>query len=771
MKMKRKTRRTKKNIKHHQASLRGNRKEKKDKEKLRKPTRRPDSRRQTRGKITGWRLWLFRIIAFTIIPALLFLLLEIALRTVGYGFAPTATVKCKIHPVRERNSLTAFSNGVNGTDSYCSNAKFAWRFFPPNIARQAHPFAFPADKSNNTYRIFVMGASAAAGTPDGAFCFGRILQVMLHRQYPEAHFEVITTAMPAINSHVVLDITKDCAHHQPDLFVVYMGNNEVVGPYGAGTVFTPLSTSLSFIRFDMALKATRIGQMLTNLLGFVSPQKNVPKVWRGLEMFLDKQIRAEDSRLETVYRHFRRNLEDISFFANKSNAKTIFCTVGSNLKDSPPFASLHRPDLTEAERKNWDNIYQQGVECESAGDYAGALQQYLATAEIDDSYADLQFRIGRCFGTMREYKKAKERFILARDLDTLRFRADTRINQVIRDIAENKTNDGVYLVDTISVFEKNSPYETPGEELFYEHVHMNFTGNYLLAEAIFKQVEKILPERINRYKTEQQFPTKAECARYLAYTDWDRYKIAGEVLNGYIKQAPFTNQLYHNQRVTQMEQKLNTLKVRLSPEVLNEAQAKYRWAIEQNPSDWWLHWKYGELLEELGSSNAAAEQYRLVLNIVPYRYEAYAKLGLLAGKQGNMDAAITQNLEAIRVNPIYADAHFNLGLAYQFQDRFDRAVEHYTKAIKSKPDYAQAYNNLAVVLFQQGKIDEAIKTYRNGLKLVPDDLDLHYNLGLMLEQQGHRDEAIKELRTALRIDPNSVKTRNALGAILKISSK
>ncbi len=694
---------------------------------------------------------------------------------VGYGFPPTTTVKCAVrHPQADKiNCRQASPSG--GTASavrhpqadYRSNAKFAWRFFPPNIAREAHPFVFPMDKSNNTYRIFVTGASAAAGTPDGAFCFGRILQVMLHKEYPEAHFEVITTAMPAINSHVVLDITKDCAHHQPDLFVVYMGNNEVVGPYGAGTVFMPLSDSLPFIRFDMALKATRIGQMLTNLLGFVSPQKNAPKIWRGLEMFLEKQIRAEDSSLETVYRHFLRNLEDISFFAHKSKARIIFCTVGSNLKDSPPFASLHRPDLTEVERKNWDNIYQQGIEHESAGDYAGALLQYLAAAEIDDGYADLQFRMGRCYWVMGEHDKAKEKFVRGRDSDTLRFRADTRINQIIRDTAGSKEAEGIYLVDAVKVFEKNSPYETPGEELFYEHVHMNFTGSYLLAEAIFKQVEKILPERINRYKTEQQFLTEAECARYLAYTNWDRYKIAGEVLNGYIKQAPFTNQLYHNQRVTQMEQKLNTLKVCLSPEALNEAQAKYRWAIEQSPSDWWLHWKYGELLEELGSNNAAAEQYCLVLNIVPHRYEAYAKLGLLSGKQGNLDVAITQNLEAVRVNPIYADAHFNLGLAYQLQDRLDRAVEHYSKAIQFKPNYAQAYNNLAVVLFQQGKIGEAVKTYRNGLKFVPDDLDLHYNLGLMLEQQGHRDEAVKELRAALQIDPNSVKTHRALRAILK----
>jgi len=733
--------------------------------------------------ISRGRLWLFRIIALTIMPALLLFLLEIILRVAGFGFPTTATIKCKVHPVRELNPVNDhrlksmdFSNGVNDTISYCNNIQFAWRFFPPNIARESNPYIFPEDKSDNTYRIFVMGASAAAGTPDGAFCFGRILQVMLRQQYPQVNFEVITTAMPAINSHVVLQISKDCRHHQPDLFIVYMGNNEVVGPYGAGSVFAPLSGSLSFIRFDMALKATKIGQVLTNLLGMVSTKKDIPKIWRGLEMFLEKQIPADDPHLEIVYQHFRRNLEDICGAARtcgraKSNTGIILCTVGSNLKGSPPFASLHRPELTKTDIKNWDDIYQQAVVYESGGNYAKAVERYLAADEIDDCYADLQFRLGRCFWAMDEYDKAKKRFVRARDLDTLRFRADTQINRIIREIADKKTKEGIYLVDAAKVFEKNSPYETPGEELFYEHVHMNFTGTYLLARAIFEQAEEILPERINRNKAEQELPTEAECAQYLAYTNWDRYKIANEVLNGFIKQAPFTNQLYHKQRVGQMEQKLKALKDCLSPEVFNEVEAQYRWAIEQNQSDWWLHWKYGELLEELGNYNAAAEQYRFVLNFVPHRYEAYAKLGLFSGKQGNLDAAIAHNLEAIRIKPIYADAYYNLGLAYQLQGEYEKSIEHYSKTIRFKPDFAQAYNNLAVVLFQQGKVREAVETYHNGLIFVPENLNLHYNLGLMLEKQGRRDEAIKELRAALQIDPNSVKAHKALDAILKSSPK
>jgi tetratricopeptide (TPR) repeat protein len=702
-----------------------------------------------REPITGWRLWLFRIIALTIIPALLFLLLGVTLRVVGYGFPTHITVKSK----------------VNSVLSYSNNNKFSWRFFHPNIARTTDPFIFPVKKSDDTYRVFIMGASAAAGTPDGAFSFGRILQAMLRHRYPKTNFEVMVPAMPAINSHVVLEVAKDCARCQSDLFIVYLGNNEVVGPYGAGTVFSSLSPNLSLIRFGIALKATKLGQLMNNLLELTGSGET-PKVWRGMEMFLEKQVRADNVNLPIVYSHFQRNLEDIRRLATKRGINVIFCTVPGNLKDSPPFASLHRPDLTKTEEKSWEELYQQGIEFETDGDYTQAVEQYLAATDIDSSYADLQFRLGRCYWAMGEYERGRERYIRARELDTLRFRADNQINEIIRNIARDRTDEGVYLLDAVKTFEENSSYETPGKELFYEHVHMNFNGNYLLAGTICGQVEKILPAKIKTNKAkEQSFPAKEECAQDLAYTDWEEYKIYSTVLSDYIKQAPFTNQLYQDQRVSQMEQKLKNYEASFSPEVIGEIDAQYRRAIEQMPSDWWLYWKYGEFLNEREKGTDAIRQYRLVLNYMPYHYEAYAKIGLLFGKAGDINAAIENNLKAIQIYPIFAEAYFNLGFAYHLQKRYDEAVEYYTKALQSVSNRAEIYNNLGLVLFQQGKADKAMETYQNGLKFLPDNLDLHYNLGILLGEQGRRQEALKELRTALKIDPNSAKVRKVLRTI------
>ena len=45
-------------------------------------------------------------------------------------------------------------------------------------------YAIPAEKPQGTFRIFVLGESAAMGDPDPAYAFSRYLEVMLRQRYP-----------------------------------------------------------------------------------------------------------------------------------------------------------------------------------------------------------------------------------------------------------------------------------------------------------------------------------------------------------------------------------------------------------------------------------------------------------------------------------------------------------------------------------------------------------------------------------------------------------
>jgi len=341
------------------------------------------------------KIWAFRLTAFIIIPLVLVTTLELGLRAVGYGYKTPAIVK----------------SNIIGRQVCHYNLEFGWRFLPRLLSRDFSSFAFEPEKSPQTYRIFVMGASAAAGIPNPLYNFGRFLEIMLQDRYPQTIFEVVTVATPAINSHAVLPIAKDCARYDPDMFIVYLGNNEVVGPFGAGTIFSPLAPNLSLIRAHLAVKTTKTGQLLEallNRLNFKTELNRDRKTMNLEKMYLENQVRYDSDGLKQVYSHYEKNLKDIVKAGRKAGAKVIVSNVGCNLKDSPPFASQHRDGLASSEKQAWEEKYQEGIVCETAGQFERAIEHYLAAAQIDGSFADLQFRLGRCYWQLGEFQKAKK---------------------------------------------------------------------------------------------------------------------------------------------------------------------------------------------------------------------------------------------------------------------------------------------------------------------------------------------------------------------------
>ena len=280
------------------------------------------------------RTWAFRLVALTLIPAAVLVAGEMALRLFGCGYRPEFVVP------------------VAGRDAWRGNRLFGRRFFPAALAREPMPFAFPAEKPPGTYRIFVLGGSAAAGTPNEAFGLAQVLAAMLRQRRPDLRFEVVNAAMTGINSHVVHVIAQDCADHQGDLFVVYMGHNEIIGPYGPGTVFADFSGSLWAIRASIVLRATRTGQLLSRLLA----DGRAGRRWKGMELFVDSRVDADDPRLADAREHYRANLRDICATAGESGAPIVLCTAASNLRHCPPFASMHRAGLDENEQARFAAI-------------------------------------------------------------------------------------------------------------------------------------------------------------------------------------------------------------------------------------------------------------------------------------------------------------------------------------------------------------------------------------------------------------------------------
>ena len=533
---------------------------------------------KTAGRRRGPSFWLLRIAAAVLGPVVLLCVLEGVLGLAGVGYSTDLTVPCTLQ----------------GRPAACYNLFFPAPFFPPGMIKTPQAYAIPADKPKGTYRIFVLGESAAMGDPDPAYAFSRYLEVMLRERYPGMKFEVVNTGSVAINSHVLLPIAEGLAKQKPDLFIIYSGNNEVVGPYGPGTALTSSSMSLAVIRSSIFVHSTRIGQLLTQ----VGEQK---KEWRGMEMFLDKQVRASSPLMKYSYANFARNLHDTVLAARASGARVIVSTIATNLRDCAPFASLHREGLSGDALQAWTQLVQQGADFEDAHSYDQALQRYRAAWDIDHEYAELEFRIARVEWMKGAYSAAKVHFVLARDLDTLRFRADSRINDINRSVASSS---GAELVDVDEIFSRQTANGVTGSELVYEHVHMTPLGNYTLARAMFRQIASKLPLANGKLLQDADIPSQAECERVLALTNHDQTRIAAEMLQR-LQHPPFTNQMNHSDQVLRL-----ALKAQSPDENPSETAGEYRWAIAQKPDDRILHYNYGLFLFAY-NPDASAHELRL----------------------------------------------------------------------------------------------------------------------------------------------------------------
>jgi hypothetical protein len=170
------------------------------------------------SRLNRRKLWCFRLLIAIGVPLVFFGMMELVLRLVGFGY-PTGFF------------LTSHRDGQK---VLVQNNQFGWRFFGAAMARIPEPVCLPQVKEPNTVRIVVFGESAALGDPQPRFGVPRMLEAMLELRYPGTHFEVVNAAIVAINSNVILPIARDCAGAGADIWVIYMGNNEVVGPFGAG---------------------------------------------------------------------------------------------------------------------------------------------------------------------------------------------------------------------------------------------------------------------------------------------------------------------------------------------------------------------------------------------------------------------------------------------------------------------------------------------------------------------------------------------------------
>ena len=647
------------------------------------------------------KLLAFRIIIVLMAPIFMILVLELGLRVAGFGSDTNVFIE-------EKGTVR-------------SNWAFTFRYFPWSMARPMTPVRFTAEKPANALRIFVLGGSAAQGFPEEEYGIPAQLQVFLEQAHPNRKIEVINAAITAVNSHVVLPVARACLEYDPDFLVVYLGNNEVVGPYGAGTVFSRFRGSLALIRAGSVIKSSRLFQMFLRLSGrHLSPAG----AWKGMQAFLQNTVYEDDPRLRTVYRHLNANIRDILAAARNESCPVILSTVGVNLLDNPPFAS-REPDFTdENARHKWKENYDAAEALLTDNRYAESASSFEALAVTAPDHAETRFLLGLSYLGGGNSEIAKRTFTRSRDLDGLRFRADSFINDIIRKSAAADPSGNTILADAERLLaESEASFQgIAGDALFFDHVHPTFAGNYTIAKAIAEAI--ISKKGLAR----AALPTMNQMKSLLAFSTRDGFQVASTLTDQLLNKPPFTNQWGHANGQLRRKRALRQLAAQLTPKAWEAGKQLYRDALNLKPKSRGLRMRFSRYLEAQGEKPEALKVLRALIRDFPNDFEGRLRASSLAAALGDYEEAEENLLAVLEVNP------------YAIEVR-------------------EAYLRL---LYDSGEIEEAVRYCASLVDDHPGDPDIRFVFSLVLDSQGKAEEALQQLRQAVRLDPGHPKARDRI---------
>ena len=623
------------------------------------PDRPPDRGRGRRGP----RL-IARLLLALAAPALLLGALEGALRASGFG-KPTGLFIPDEKPGFVR-----------------TNPNFCAPFIPASFGIEPLNFRIRAHKEPDTVRVFVLGESAAQGMPEPDFGFAAQLRAQLRARFPGKAIEVFNLGITAINSHVVYRIARQARDLEPDLLVIYMGNNEVVGPYGPGCAYLSANPPLWVIRAAVWVRGTRTGQLLTRVAGMARLRSRAQD-WKGMETFSEDSVRGDDPRLEAVYRNFSRNLQDIVDIAGRAGIKTVLATVVANLKDSAPFISLHKEGLSPEQAKSWGEAFDGGAVAEDLGDAPSAAYAYGEALRIDPEFAEVHFRLGRLAESLGQADLARRCYIAALHWDALRFRPDARVNEIIRRVARGAAN-SVVLVDAARAMgaDPDSPVPPAGREILFDHVHFNWQGNFQVARLLADGCAAAL---FGPDAPHADWLGVDQCAAALGYTADAELRML-QVLVKLTLRPPFTNQSTFSEDQARWKRAVERANARLgAPGARSENLQAVERALALDPGSASLAMRLAIMEADAGNLERARALYERAGRLQPPSAEMAWRRAQVLVRLGRFDEAQALLLGSLGMDEKYFSAGGELVEVWGATRQFDRGRQFFDRELARSP--------------------------------------------------------------------------------------
>ncbi|MEZ5277448.1 MAG: hypothetical protein R3F07_13795 [Opitutaceae bacterium] len=681
------------------------------------------------------KTWSLRLALAVLLPLAFFLLLEAGLRIGGF----------------DRDTRFFIPDEQPGF--LRTNPRYTELFFPASFGLKPLNFRVKKEKPAGSIRILVIGESAAMGVPEPGFSLSPQMKAYLESVLPDRQIEVLNLGVTAVNSHVIRHLARQAVELHPDLLVIYMGNNEVVGPFGPSSATTLGMPPLPLIRASIALRSTRSGQLLERLIGRAGAVGGKFREWRGMEMFAGHTVGAEDPRMEAVYGNFRSNLESILSVARSHGIRTVLSTVAVNVRDSSPFASLHHPSILAGDVEAWSGYFGKARLAEGREAQDEARDLLRKALEHSPQHADTHFLLARILEREGDANGARLHYLEALQWDALRFRADAEINSIIREVAAEYP-EWCRLVDAANLLGADSGSSTnlPGRESFFEHVHLNWMGNYRLAALLASASVDLLgfgePGGDDRLAWDY-------CANRIGLTDSGRAMMLMG-MDGLASRPPFTGQMNHALDRKRLLSEIAAVNGLLAePGRLQEDVERVEGALRAQPDDPFLHFHAATLNARIGKTRRALELSKELEQLEPPSPEQAVQRAYLLAELGRKREAEVLLLETAEESPYYFQTYSLLGALWADRSTIDRALSYFSDLVVRMPTSLGARHTYARLLDLSGNSPGAENQWLEILALVPDDEGALAPLVERRMRGGERSQAIRLMQRAFDYNPRS----------------
>ena len=621
--------------------------------------------------------WVFYVLMWSI-PILFFILLEGGLRIIGFG-----------------QDYPLFTPVEAAPDYLVMNREVAHRYFNQEVRVPTglHD-VFRAERDSTTLRIFVQGGSSAAGYPyyyGGSF--SRMLEQRLQQTWPERRVELVNVAMAAVNSYTILDQVDEILDQSPDAVLIYAGHNEFYGALGVGSSQS-LGRNRHVVNLYLRLQSWRILQLIRS--GLSQAAQVISRNPDDSSTLMERMVRRQEIELDSdTYQagmqQFRGNLRSILGKYQQHDIPVFIGTVASNERTHPPFQSGLMPPTNPDQ---WERAYEEALRAESL---LSSIERMRAVVALDSMAAQSWFALGTLLDMQGDYVQARQAYIMAKDLDQLRFRATEEVNQIIR---EEAAGAGATLVDTQGSLRERANENIIGSDLMLEHLHPNLEGYFVFADAFYDAVyeSRIGGQRLN-------YVPRGIARSEVLFTQVD--SIFGELrLQKLLSSWPF------QPLDADLDVGLDTIRASSMAEELAHA-------LDDGELTWFA------ATDRLRAHYVEQRAYHLALKAslallqeYPYLALPYAYAGGALAAQGRLDEAVDYYGAANDLEES-ASIHFRLGILYQRKRQLELAEEHFERAAFLDPEVPEFQMQLARNHVLRGNWTGASEAVQTLLELDP----------------------------------------------------